>query len=80
MALGLVYLIRLVILIRALGWNFRGICNVATVRALRELLKGHAPDIIFLCETKVDEARMEKINKKSLGFSKMFAIGPTGRT
>ena len=39
---------------RALSWNYRGICNASTVRALRAQNRGHKPDIIFLCETKAN--------------------------
>lgn len=35
------------VLMRALGWNCRGICNALTVRALRDQIKGHRLDIIF---------------------------------
>jgi exonuclease III len=63
---------------KALGWNYRGICNTSTVRALRAHLKGHHPEIIFLSETKADEVRMEKV-RKSIGFTDMKVISSNGR-
>lgn len=63
---------------RALGWNCRGICNAETVQALRNHIKGHRPKIIFLCETKADEHRMEKI-KNMIGFEKKISIEAKGR-
>ena len=36
-----------VFVMRALGWNCRGIYNASTVRALRAQNRGHKPNIIF---------------------------------
>ena len=32
---------------KILGWNCHGICNAATVRALKAHLKGNSPDVVF---------------------------------
>jgi hypothetical protein len=64
---------------KILGWNCRGICNTSTVRALRALVKGHRPKIIFLCETKASESRLVKI-AGSLGFSEHLIVAAQGRS
>ncbi len=43
-----------------------GICNVVTVRVLKAQIKGHHLDVIFLCGTKEDEERMEKVKRNRL--------------
>ena len=58
---------------RILGWNYRGICNTSTVRALRALIRGNCPQIIFLSETKSDGNRLKKI-VVSLGFSEQLIV------
>uniref|UniRef100_A0A2N9EYL8 Reverse transcriptase domain-containing protein n=1 Tax=Fagus sylvatica TaxID=28930 RepID=A0A2N9EYL8_FAGSY len=58
---------------KALGWNCRGICNATTVRALKAQIKGVHPEIVFLSETKADEARMDNV-MKTLGYSEKLAI------
>jgi exonuclease III len=64
---------------KILGWNYRGICNTSTVRALKALVKGHRPEIIFLCETKASESRLVKI-AGSLGFSEHLIVAAQGRS
>ena len=48
---------------KVLGWNYRGICNTVTVRALKAHVKGNSPDIIFLSETKASIHRMKLVLK-----------------
>ena len=63
---------------RALGWNCRGICNASTVRALRAQNRGHKPDIIFLCETKTNGERMDYV-KRMVGFNENVVTEAKGR-
>jgi exonuclease III len=63
---------------RILGWNCQGICNASTVQALGALIRAQCPDVVFLCETKVDDSHIRKI-VNSFGFQKFIAIGPKGR-
>jgi exonuclease III len=64
---------------RILGWNCRGICNTSTVQALRALVKGRNPQLIFLCETKASESRLQSI-ACSLGFSEHLIVAAHGRS
>jgi hypothetical protein len=62
---------------KLLGWNCRGICNTSTVRALKALVKGHCPQVIFLCETKASESRLQSI-AISLGFTEHLIVAAQG--
>ena len=64
---------------KILGWNCRGICNTSTVRALRALVKGHRPQVIFLCETKASEKCLLKI-AISLGFTEHLIVAAQGKS
>ncbi|TYH15526.1 hypothetical protein ES288_A05G048900v1 [Gossypium darwinii] len=44
-----------------LSWNCRGVGNPATVRELKQLLVANVPDIIFLCETKINSNGFHRI-------------------
>ena len=48
---------------KVLGWNYHGICNVMTVRALKAHVKRNSPDIIFFSETKASVHRMKLVLK-----------------
>ncbi|KAK9989326.1 hypothetical protein SO802_029565 [Lithocarpus litseifolius] len=41
----------------ALGWNCRGLRNLRSVKALRELVQQWDPNIVFLSETKLNKKR-----------------------
>lgn len=64
---------------RSLGWNCQGIYNESTVSTLRALIKAQCPNIIFLCETKAYETRMQKVASQ-LRFSEVLAIRAVGRS
>lgn len=53
---------------KVLGWNCRGICNAATVKALKPQINGNSPDVIFLSETKASASRMVNV-MNSIKFS-----------
>lgn len=63
---------------KALSWNCRGICNAATVRALKAQIKGVHLEIVFLSETKADEARVDKV-MKTLGHAEKLAVNARGK-
>lgn len=46
---------------KIMGWNKQGIRNASTVGALRAQIKRERIDIIFLCETKALEKRMDEV-------------------
>lgn len=62
---------------KILGWNYRGICNAATVKALKAQIKGNSPDIIFLSETKASVSRMKDV-LKSIKFFDMCVVEAKG--
>ena len=64
---------------RIIGWNYRGIYKTSTVQALRAQIKGAKPNILFLCETKVSEDRMDKV-LNSIGFSKKLVVDAKNTT
>lgn len=56
-----------------LGWNYRGLGNSRTVRALNDLVRGRKPDILFLSETISDANKIEKLRIKP-GFAQGFSV------
>lgn len=50
-----------------LSWKCRGLGNLHTVSAMKDLTRTHKPDIIFLCETLVHETKVQELKMK-LGF------------
>ena len=64
---------------RILGCNCRDICNTSTVRALKALIRGRSPNIVFLSETKASDSRINDV-EKMIGFLNCVAIGPKGRS
>uniref|UniRef100_A0A2N9HI48 Reverse transcriptase domain-containing protein n=1 Tax=Fagus sylvatica TaxID=28930 RepID=A0A2N9HI48_FAGSY len=65
--------------LKILGWNYRGICNTSIVRALKAFVKGHRPQVIFLCETKATKKCLLKIIV-SLGFSEHLIVAAQGKS
>uniref|UniRef100_A0A5B7BGF4 Endonuclease/exonuclease/phosphatase domain-containing protein n=1 Tax=Davidia involucrata TaxID=16924 RepID=A0A5B7BGF4_DAVIN len=64
---------------KILGWNCRGLGNPQTVRALRQLVKEEAPNILFLFETKTNQTRMEFI-KSQIGFRNGVFVDSDGKS
>lgn len=62
-----------------LAWNCRGLGNGPSVRGLLDLRKQVDPDILFLCETKLDKGRMEKLKLK-LGMGNMMVRDCEGKS
>ena len=63
---------------RILGWNCRGICNTLAVRALKALIRGRSPNIVFLSETKASDSRMNDV-ANMIRFLNCVVVGPKGR-
>ena len=61
-----------------ISWNCRGLGNPRTVLALCEINKSRKPDFIFLIETLVHSAQVEKLKSK-LGFEGAFYVDRVGR-
>lgn len=62
-----------------LSWNCRGLGNPRAVLVLRELIRTHTPDIIFLFETLVHAQKLEDIRIK-IGYEGCFAVNRDGRS
>jgi exonuclease III len=62
-----------------MSWNCRGICNAATVKALRASIRAHHPEIIFLSETKASISRINRV-AKLLRFSNFHVVEAIGRS
>ncbi|KAH7845104.1 hypothetical protein Vadar_021447 [Vaccinium darrowii] len=54
-----------------------GVGNPLTVRNLKELVKFHSPDCIFLMESKNHSSKINAI-RKELGYSEMVTVEPIG--
>ncbi|KAL6181024.1 hypothetical protein ACLB2K_047682 [Fragaria x ananassa] len=52
-----------------LSWNCRGICRDSTVRALKDVISQTRPQIVFLCETKINNSKAFEDLRLSLGFA-----------
>ena len=61
----------------ALSWNYRGLGNLQTVRALQEVIASEDPILVFLMETKLSKEEMTK-KKYTLGFTKGLIVARNG--
>jgi exonuclease III len=61
-----------------LGLNCRGLGLDAAVGELRDLIRSHNPEVVFLCETKQKKRAMEKI-QWSLGFRHGVCVEGKGK-
>ena len=64
---------------RAISWNYQGLGNPRSVRALHDLVRCWNPKIVFLMETKSKKNRMERI-KNRFGFSNGLIMPSVGRS
>ncbi|XP_074372587.1 uncharacterized protein LOC141713189 [Apium graveolens] len=62
----------------AIGWNCRGVGSSRIVRVLKELVKAHKPDLLFLSETKVDSNKVATLAPK-LGFLNFYSVDKHGQ-
>ncbi|XP_027182377.1 uncharacterized protein LOC113780798 [Coffea eugenioides] len=63
---------------RALVWNCRGVGSPLTVPQLKESVKLHSPELIFLSETKNRKDVMNKV-RLQLRYDRLFVVDPVGR-
>ncbi|TYH01227.1 hypothetical protein ES288_A09G041000v1 [Gossypium darwinii] len=49
---------------KILCWNCRGIGNPTTVRELKQMLVANDPDIVFLCETKINANKFSSVRSR----------------
>lgn len=62
-----------------ISWNCRGIGLPSSIRFLKEVVRHERPSFVFLCETKDNKGRLEKV-RESLGFDGLFTVDPHGRS
>lgn len=62
---------------RIISWNCRGLGRPAACRALKEMVKAVDPISIFLIETKVSTAVVDRVMRR-VGFSYYEAVPPEG--
>lgn len=63
---------------KLLGWNYRGIGNALTVRALKAQIKRVKPDLIFLSKTKSLTSRMNFV-RNAIRFDNMLVVKANGK-
>ena len=63
----------------SLSWNYRGIGNSQSARALRDLVQRWNPKIVFLMETKASAKRMTKV-KEMIGFPNGLVVPSEGKS
>lgn len=61
-----------------LSWNCRGLGSPRAIRILKDLIKTHNPNFVFLSETLVEVKDMSEITNK-LGFENSYAVNRVGR-
>lgn len=61
-----------------LSWNCQGLGNSRAVRVLRDILRSHQPNFLFLSETLSVGSKIAELSLK-LGFSNFFAVDKHGR-
>ncbi|KAL8476214.1 hypothetical protein ACS0TY_028757 [Phlomoides rotata] len=64
---------------KILSWNCRGLGQPTTVPALKELVKAHKPDVLFLFETLSFSSRITNFSSV-LGFECCFVVCCVGRS
>lgn len=62
-----------------LSWNCRGMGHPSAVPSLRDLVRSHKPDVMFLCETLCHANKIEDITR-ILGFESCFTVDRHGRS
>ena len=62
-----------------LSWNCRGLGNILAVQVLRELVRTHKVDFIFLFKILCHFNRVEEVRRK-LGFDGSFSVEKEGRS
>ena len=61
-----------------ISWNARGLNNVPRQNVVRELVRSHSPDVLFLQETKVSVECMMSIAPKLWKNGQCQCIGAQG--
>lgn len=62
-----------------LSWNCRGLGHLSAVPSLRDLVRCHKPNIVFLCETLSNQNKVHEV-RRSLVFDACFIVDKQGRS
>lgn len=65
---------------RILSWNCRGLGQPSTISDLKESLRRHLPDLVFLCETTKKNAFVRTVCKNLKFQSRWVAVEPEGQS
>ena len=60
------------------SWNRRGLGGASTIVQLKEELKIHLPDLVFLCETKNKKDFVSKVCADLRSFVRWEVVNPVG--
>ena len=63
----------------SLCWNFRGLGNPQSIRALHDMVRHWDPRIVFLLEAKLRKRRMERVRDR-LGFTNGLVVPSRGHS
>lgn len=64
---------------KLMAWNCRGLGETSTVSQLKEYIRFHLLDVIFLCETKQSRGFIGTVCKKLKFGNRWVASDPVGR-
>jgi exonuclease III len=62
-----------------LSWNCRGLGYPSAVPSLRDRIRNHKPDIVFICETLCHANKIEEV-RRIVGYEACFAVDREGRS
>ena len=62
---------------KTICWNVRGLGNPRAMGRLRRLIRERRPDLLFLSETRLKGARVDRLKWK-LGFNNGFGVHAVG--
>lgn len=65
---------------KALAWNCRGLGGPSTIWQLKEAIRLHLPDIIFLSETKQKKGFVNTVCKRWKYKDRWVVVDPTKRS
>lgn len=65
---------------KIVSWNCRGLGGPSTISQLKETLRVHGPDLVFICETKQSRPFVQTVCRKLKLKNRWDAVNPRGRS
>ncbi len=62
-------------MVKIISWNNCGIANDSFKRKIREVIRKHRPDVLFILETRTSGEKAKRIYE-ALGFSNKVKVRP----